>query len=232
MTCVVYGVTRRREAPPVADGVAGAPVRLVSHGELSAAVSEAPAELLARRRDVAAHMDVLDALMRDGPVLPFRFGAVAADDAAVATMLADRAAEFTANLAALDDLVQITLHLSHDENAVVPLVMAVDERLRRYVRSQPRAGDLNSRIAVGEQVANAVARLCDVDQTMALERFAEIAEATAVTAQDPQNMVVSFLVRRDRLAEVDTAAAEIAETLTGRAHLEVAGPMPPYSFVE
>lgn len=231
MSLVVYGVVRRRSTPVESPGVADTTVNLVDEGELSAAVSEAPDELLARRRDVTAHLDVLDEMMRGGAVLPFRFGTVAADEMDVRRMLTERADEFTAALAALDDQVQLTVHLTHDEDAVVPLVMAANPRLRRWVQSHSALGGLNDRIAVGERVAAEVAAACEADQTRLLDALAEVAEAVAVSSKSSHDLVGSLLVRRDRVSQVDAIAQQAGQTLVGRAQLEVAGPMPPYSFV-
>lgn len=231
MTRIVYGVVRSGHQPVATTGVAGAQVDLVSSGELAAAVSDAPEELLARRRDVTAHMDVLDELMRHGPVLPFRFGTVVADDEDVRELLTARATDYTGSLDALDDLVQVTLHLTHDEEAAVALAMSADRRLREFVRSNTRRGGMGDRIAVGERVAASVAEVCGNDQTAALEGIGRLAQSTAVTSRTDTDLAVSFLVKRDRLSEVDAATAALASQVEGRARLDYAGPMPAYSFV-
>jgi Gas vesicle synthesis protein GvpL/GvpF/Gas vesicle synthesis protein GvpO len=57
--------------------------RVVRHDGLVAVVSDAPEGLRAKRRDLEAHEQVLESLGDAGPVLPMRFGSVAADDTAV-----------------------------------------------------------------------------------------------------------------------------------------------------
>jgi hypothetical protein len=57
----------------------------VRAGDLAAAVSDAAEGLVLRDEDAFVHLDVLVALLADGPVLPVRFGTVVEDDDAVCT---------------------------------------------------------------------------------------------------------------------------------------------------
>src|SRR4051794_41109414 len=119
MTVLVYGVCRSDNTRHATRGVADATLRAIEGSSLLALVSDAPAEILPRHRDVGAHMDVLDAAMRQGAVLPFRFGSTAESDEDVRAMLRDRAEEFAARLDELDGLVQLTLRVTHDEDALI-----------------------------------------------------------------------------------------------------------------
>lgn len=59
-------------------------------GELAAIVSDAPEDLRPERRDLLAHLRVLDEAAAQGTVPPMRFGSVSVDDETVTAALAER----------------------------------------------------------------------------------------------------------------------------------------------
>src|SRR5690349_1688109 len=79
-----YGVAAARDGgPQLGRGLDGKPVQTVAHGDLAALVSEAPGNVRAKRRDLLAHFEVLDAAFEHGTVLPLRFGIVFDDEEAL-----------------------------------------------------------------------------------------------------------------------------------------------------
>src|SRR3954466_11050455 len=91
---VVYGIVRADHPGVAGKGVHGEAVFLVRSGALAAVVSEVGGELLARRRDVEAHLGVLEGALRDGDVLPFRFGTVVDNDWRMRRLLDQSAANY------------------------------------------------------------------------------------------------------------------------------------------
>src|SRR2546423_659464 len=132
---VLYGVVPYGCPPIAASGVARADVRQVVESDLAVLVSDFEGELLARRRDVEAHLNVLDEAMSHGPVLPFRFGTLADSEVQMREMLADRSAELRRQLGEFAGLVQVTLRISHDEDEVIRHVVQNDRQLQRRVRT-------------------------------------------------------------------------------------------------
>ena len=86
MLCV-YAVVRASHPGVDGPGVHRRPTALVRSGDLGAIVSETDGELLARRRDVDAHLTVLEQALMVGDVLPLRFGALVDDANAVRSLL-------------------------------------------------------------------------------------------------------------------------------------------------
>src|SRR3954447_24188654 len=93
MLCV-YGVVRASHPGVEATGVQAAPTMLVVRGDVAAIVSKVDGDLLARRRDVDAHLTVLEHALAAGDVLPFRFGTVVEDEPAMQTVLKRSSAHF------------------------------------------------------------------------------------------------------------------------------------------
>jgi hypothetical protein len=104
--------------------------RLVRWKDLAMVVGEAPAD-----PDPAAHLAVVSALVEGGPVLPVRFGAVAADEETVRReVLAPSADEFRADLARLDGLAEVHVCLRFSEQGTaVGLLAEVAARARDSV---------------------------------------------------------------------------------------------------
>ncbi|MGW5680113.1 GvpL/GvpF family gas vesicle protein, partial [Streptomyces sp. NPDC003860] len=161
MPVYVYSVVAE-DHPLRLDGLAGVGeppgrLRTVSAEGLSAVVSDASEELRPKRRDLTAHQDVQDRLMRDGTVLPFRFGLTAADDDAVRTALTDNADTYRERLKALEGCAEYHMKVSQDEDALLRGILADSEPARRMtnaIRDGSAGPDMP--LALGELVAQEV----------------------------------------------------------------------------
>ncbi|NGO09683.1 GvpL/GvpF family gas vesicle protein [Streptomyces sp. HC44] len=238
MSTYVYGITAGSH-PSLPDGMDGVgdpvcPVRIVKESGLAAIVSDAPEGLRPKRRDVLAHQNVLAEAGAGGPVLPMRFGSVAADDATVAGVLAERAEHYKERLDALAGRVEYNVKASHDEEAVLHRVMGENPEVRALTEANRQAGGgtYEQRLRLGEMVVAAV-KSREAEDAAELQHALESA-ADAVSA-GPESTGwlanLSFLVARES-AEMFLAAVE--QLRKSHPHLEVRvnGPLPPYSFVD
>ncbi|AOP47079.1 GvpL/GvpF family gas vesicle protein [Streptomyces lydicus] len=208
-------------------------LRTVKDGELTAVVSDAPEELRAKRRDLAAHQAVQERLMADGTVLPLQFGFVTDDDAAVRTVLEERAEQYTERLAALEGSTEYHLKAAQDEDALLRQILLENDRARELneqIRSGQGSPDLP--LALGELVSQEVqARQAHLADSVidALRGLAQEVRVSEPTGDDFVN--VSFLVHRDGEDAFRTAEKELADELGGDFDLRLRGPLPAYSFV-
>src|SRR5437763_16071189 len=109
MLCV-YGVVDAQHPGVERNGVQGEQTRTLRVDDLGAIVSDVGGdELLARRRDVEAHMSVLEAAHADGTVLPFRFGTVVEDDDAMRVVIRQSAPQYRSLLDRIRGRTQMTL---------------------------------------------------------------------------------------------------------------------------
>ncbi|GAA2498688.1 GvpL/GvpF family gas vesicle protein [Streptomyces thermolineatus] len=237
MSVYVYAITAADHPLRLDDlkgvGEAEAPLRAVKEGRVAAVVSDAPAELRAKRRDLAAHQAVLERLMSDGAVLPMRFGLVGPDDDQVAEVLRERSEEYTERLAELDGCVEYNLKVSQDEDDLLrEVVLGSDEVRRLNDLTRSGEGTQDDRIALGELVAREVeergqARAREI--AAALEPFAVRREPGQPTKEHFFN--TSFLVERGRAKEFTDAEEALAEKYGQGYEFRLHGPLPPYSFV-
>ncbi|MFF9089093.1 GvpL/GvpF family gas vesicle protein [Streptomyces sp. NPDC014991] len=238
MSTYVYGITARSH-PALPEGMTGVgqparPVRLLTAGELTAVVSDAPEDLRPKRRDLLAHQNVLAETGAGGCILPMRFGSVADDDDSVTQVLTERAEHYQERLRELDGKVEYNVKATHIEEAVLHLVMAENADLRALAEANRRSGggSYDDKIRLGEMVASAVKAKEAVD---AGEVQSQLAPAAAAVSVGPEStgwlLNVSFLVARD---SAERFLAVVEQVRENHAHLElrVNGPLPPYSFVE
>ncbi|MGV9216085.1 GvpL/GvpF family gas vesicle protein [Micromonospora sp. RB23] len=241
----LHGVVRDVEPATLAAlaGMGGAPVRAVAAAGLVAVVSPAPLDeygeeplrrnledLAWLERAARAHHAVVDALARQGPVVPARLATVHTDDDLVAASLASRRAELSATLARLTgrDEWGVKGYLvpgTPVESAVAPDGGVGTAYLRRR-RAQLTARDAQQQVA--SSAAEAVhTALCEV--AVAGRRHAP---------QDRRLSGASTAMALNGAYLVDVAALPRFTELVGALgdrhpglRLELTGPWPAYSFV-
>jgi hypothetical protein len=208
-------------------------LRTVKSKTLSAVVSEAPEDLRAKRRDLAAHQGVLEALMADGATLPMRFGLVGPDDDSVVSVLEENQEAYTARLAELAGCIEYNLKVSREEDDLLREVIAASEeisRLREVTRENPGAQE--EKVRLGEMVSQAVQAREDEEAGEVAERLAGGAERYSAAEPTKEHFLnASFLVRRDDAGAFSQAVKEEAERRGDAYSFNLYGPLPPYSFV-
>jgi hypothetical protein len=234
----VYGITASSHAA-LPEGTAGVgdppqPLRVVKEGDLAAIVSDAPAGLRPKRKDLLAHQNVLSEAGADGCVLPMRFGSLAPDDDAVTGVLTERADHYRERLHALDGRVEYNVKATHDEESVLHRVMSENPEVRELAETNHQAGggSYEQRLRLGELVVAAVQSREAEDAAEVQHTLEAAAEAVSVGPESTGWLAnVSLLVARDSAAAFLDLVDELRK---GRPHLEVRvnGPLPPYSFVE
>ncbi|MCX3061734.1 GvpL/GvpF family gas vesicle protein [Streptomyces beihaiensis] len=236
MTLHLYGIVRADHCglPPDGGrpGERHAPVRLLTAGELAAAVSDAPAALAPRRRSLSAHHRVVEELSRRGTVLPLPFGSLWPDEEAVLTALEDRAAYYLGQLARLDGKVEYNVKAGHHEEAILHQVLSEDAELRARTQRVDKAGGgtYRQRLELGELLARAVRERERRDTVTVHDTLAPAADEVSRWPESkgwPAD--ISFLVDR---ARVERFLGLLDSLARSRPQLELRtdGPLPPYSF--
>jgi hypothetical protein len=236
----VYGVVRAGgSAVPAVAGIAGKPLELVAEGKVAALASPAPAAYLeAGKEELLTHSRVLEAAMEEATVLPMRFGVVVPDARTLRErLLGPHHEELTAQLAAMDGKVEISVKGIYDEAIVLREIVAGEREistLRDSIQGKPEDATYFERLRLGELVSAAFAARREQDAATIVERLRPYAGAVEVADQVHERMAVnaSFLVDRDALGRFNRAVDEAAEAQGGRIRFKYVGPLPPHSFVE
>src|SRR5262245_45587564 len=134
MSTYVYGFTRSSH-PLQIIGMTGVgahtpTLRVLRCDDLAAVVSDAPAALRARRRDLETHHRILQALGAVGTVLPMRFGVVAPDDVAIEAELQVESDHYRSQLSRLAGKAEINVKAAHRQDDILRALLLEDEPLR------------------------------------------------------------------------------------------------------
>lgn len=208
-------------------------LRTVTGRSHKAVVSDAPPELRAKRRDLAAHQAVLERLIEDGAALPMRFGLVAPDEQALIAALDENADGYAQSLRQLDGRVEYNLKASREESDLLREILTESEQARKLneaSRENPAAHD--SKVALGELISQEVRMREERDARALVEAVAPAAVDTTTGAPVEGHFAnVSFLVDRTRAKGFAEAVQAEADRRGDAYELKLNGPLPPYSFV-
>ncbi|MET7365782.1 GvpL/GvpF family gas vesicle protein [Streptomyces sp. NPDC005566] len=219
--------------PRKAAGVGSPPaaLRLIGEGPVTAVVSDAPPQLRARRRDLMAHQDLLMGLADLGPVLPMRFGMVAADEDTVRGELAGSRESHLASLRHLTDGVEMNLKALPAQDALAA-VLAEENQVRRLREEVRRRPGYEASVRLGEAIATALSRRAADAGKRIVRTLTPMARAVAAGPEvHGCALNVSFLIDRRDSERFRTAAQSFADTHRAHVELRIAGPLPCYSFV-
>ncbi|MFI6605791.1 GvpL/GvpF family gas vesicle protein [Streptomyces sp. NPDC050507] len=230
----VYAVLRAATALPKDGTGVGSPpavLRSISQGPLAAVVSDAPPQLRARRRDLLAHQNLLMRLADEGPVLPMRFGMVAADEQSVLAQLAAEESAYAATLDRLAGRIEINVKVLPAQNALEALV-AEDKSVQKLRAAARRSPGYEASVRLGEAISGALTRRAVAAGQRILRELASTARA-AVPGPEVPGCVLnqSFLVDRAESEAFLLQAQSLGASFREHAEIRPAGPLPCYSFV-
>jgi Gas vesicle synthesis protein GvpL/GvpF len=214
-------------------------VWIVEKGDVAAIVGDAPEDdPKATRNQALAHARVLEAAVRDAPVVPMRFGIMCPSDEDVANgILEERHDQLAELLDRFRDSVQMVLKVNYDEQAMLRDI--VDEEpdaagLLEAIRESPEELTRDQRVQLGELIAKTLEQRRERDSADLLEHLDGVTLETRSEPPEKEWMVLNapLLVERGRIEEVETTVEEVAGDRAERMHFRLIGPMPVYHFLE
>jgi hypothetical protein len=214
-------------------------VWLLEDGGLAAIVSDPPEEeAKATRERVLAHAHVLEAAIRDAPVVPLRFGTVCPGEREVVSdLLEERRETFEQILQKVHDHVQMTLKAYYEEEQILREILADEpeiRRLREATRSGSGEATYNDRVRLGELINATIDQRRRRDGKEIVDRLKPLTVAGVDEELEHEMMVlnVPFLVERNRVQEFESAVDELASDQGERMRFKLLGPLPAYHFVD
>jgi Gas vesicle synthesis protein GvpL/GvpF len=237
----VYGILPGDvEIESGAAGVGDPPgeVRVVRHRDLAALVSDIqPDQPLGRPDDLVAHEELLDATAAEVPVLPLRFGAVVANDDAVAEeLLGAHYDEFSAALRQLEGHAEYVVKGRYIEEAILREVLNEDPQAAQLA-SQIKDADPDAtrqlRMQLGEIIGNAVEAKRQEDTRAVGDAVSGLAAASVVRppTHELDAAYTALLVETSAAQDLEQAVRQLADDWDGRVELRLIGPMAAYDFV-
>jgi hypothetical protein len=238
----VYGILPSDvELEPGGTGVGDPPgeIRVVRHGDLAALVSDVDLDRpLGRPEDLLTHEELLDSSAAAVPVLPLRFGSVAASDEVVAAeLLAAHHDEFASALRRLDGHAEFVVRGRYDRDAILREVLMENPRAAQLCEQvQGTAPDSfrDLRMELAEIVVDAIAAKREQDTRATGDAAAGLVAGSAVRqpAHELDAVYIAFLVAADKADELEQALTRLAHDWRGRVELRLIGPLAAYDFAE
>lgn len=230
--CYVYAIVGRDTPLPRVHSDDAAELAFVSWRELSAVTKEIANDGAPFTMDaVLQHEAVVEAVRREGPALPVRFGTVFRDATSLTSALAERYEPLAADLDRLGDKVELSLtalwasHAFGDE--LTPVLRDDEASLGQGVGARylfARAAELRRADALKERARAVDRELNRLLGGLALDRRVSLLPTPRVAVR------TAYL-----LDPAGVRAFEAAFQATHRSRSEVrlllTGPWPPYSFV-
>ncbi len=192
---------------------------------------------------LVAHQRVVEAVMRDFPLLPVKFGTVLADETHVRRLLMQGKCLFSSALGKYAGQVQMEVVVLWNVQPVFQEIAQEEPTLvlKAQIGTRPAGETLAQRIALGQLVQASLERRRVALQEEILPPLREIALDVVTNPLMDDSMVanVALLVDRAgrqalerRLEELDAAFAQGERQTPGNTPLtfRCVGPLPPYSF--
>ena len=237
----VYGIVPADvETDPEARGVGDPParVRAVRCDRIAALVSEIRRDgALGTPEDLTAHAALLDAAAGEAPVVPLRFGAVVADEnAVVEELLKANQDDFIAALEQLEGKAEYVVKARYLEQAILREILDENEelaQLREAIRDKPEDATRNERIALGEQINNAIAAKREVDTRRVAEAVTplDIQVSPREPTHEEDAVHLACLAETAKQGDLEAAVGALAQEWEGRAQVRLLGPLAAYDFV-
>lgn len=233
MALYCFGVVDRHASIPKSrKGIGQAPLRLVPLDGLAVVVNDVDPNQPMAAPALRRHLAVVDALFAGGPVLPFRFGMVVADESTLREQLGDRVEDLAGALQRLRGRVEFNVTVRFDEPEVLRSLVEERPTLRELSAASRDSGALPLSLQLGEAVYQELEQRKAMEAAAIVERLSPRAEAVA--PRPP----TGDAVMRTALLVSDAARPDFERTLNQVAGerpwllIDCVGPMPPYSFVD
>ena len=232
----LYGIVPAGERPAIGEAPVGGgaePPRTLDLGGVGVIASPHPTgEVLPRRRDLKAHARVLEAV--GCPLLPIRFGTVAASPAAIERARSPRLAELLGLLERFAGKAEYGVRIRVSREALLSEVIAASPSVRQRHAAISGKGEAGryEMIEFGRWIGEALEERRRRHQKSLLAGLRAVASDHVLRAPETEGE----LLRADLLAErrSDPLIAERLEQLATPlgAEARLVGPVPVYSFID
>ena len=223
------------------EGLRGAPVSVCPIGDVAVIRSDHDGgEILRTRRHMQAHTRVLERLVELGPVLPMRFGLVAAGPDEIAPLIHAAGDRIAAEFERIDGLVEIGVRIAWPRAAALARLLEAEPALARARDGLVgRGADAHfERIELGRRVAEALDRRRTAAQRAIVPQIASLCTDHVLRVPESDVEAVRMECLLPAASESALAAASEAAAASvdfgGEVEPEIrlVGPLPPFNFVE
>jgi hypothetical protein len=224
-----------------APGITGSeyPVHTINHGDLAAVVSDSPAGgYESTKRNMTAHMKVLEEVMRSHTILPIRFNSVSPDAAAVRDqVLAPGRDKLKQQLARIDGRIEMGIKAFWRQDVLYDEIVAANSEIRRlrdWIAGRSPDATYRERVRLGEMVEKALEAKRAAESEAMLARLRPLAEDVVVRDPVTERMALNaaLLIKATSREALEQNLNALDAEESARVTFKCVGPVPPYNFVE
>jgi hypothetical protein len=226
------------EEQPTGLGNPPSPVRLVRYRDIAALVSDVDlSSPLGTPDDLLTHEELLDASAAAVPVLPLRFGAVVANEDAVAgELLEPHYDEFSTALQELEGYQEYIVKGRYIQEAILREILTGDPRaagLAGQIRGVDPAASREAQIQLGQLISERLASKRAEDTQRLGDALANWVSMSVARPQGEELEAVhaAFLIEASDVDQMVSAVQELGADWEGRVQLRIIGPVAAYDFV-
>jgi hypothetical protein len=240
MGLLLYGFIKTDDARTLdLEGLNAESVELLEHQQIAAVVTRTDDDYVdPTRKNLTAYADLLTGIAQKVTVIPMRFGVIVpSKDELVSTVLTPRQTDLLEMLNRFEGMVEVDVKGLYDEASMLQSIVGSDDRLRSWsekVKTLPHEATYYDRIRLGERVARTISSLREEDQARAIEALSPA--CTDIRANEPVTEMMAInlglLVERGRVQELYERIQDLPQVLGKEMTLKVAGPLPPFNFVD
>ena len=238
----IYGIIRHTGAidfGPIGIGKRADLVYGINYNDLCAIVSNSPIiQYEARRVNMIAHEEVLEAAMKQFTVLPVRFSTISEhnDNSGILKILEKDYKKFDDLLNKMDGKKELGLKvLAHEAAIYESIIEKYDEikTLRGKLINLPVDKTHYQRMKIGEMVASALKKETENYKNIIMDVLKPLADDVKINDNYGEMMILNaaFLIKNSVEPVFDTAVNDLDEKFGRFMTFKYVGTLPPYNFV-
>ncbi len=224
---------------PVGIGGEKNQVYTMVHNGLGVVISDSPVmQYPVTRANTMAHQSVMEAVMKEYPMLPVRFGTVSEGLAPIREkLLTERRSELAETLRYMRGKIELGIKaIWIDMQPVFDEIVARNKEISRLRDRllKRRGGVQRDQVQLGEMVKKALENWKQQQETATLKPLEGLWIEQKLNSHFGDQMIANaaFLVEREKEEAFDTAVEKISLKYAEKMKLKYVGPIPPCNFVE
>jgi len=228
-----------RNFGPIGIGGRGDEVHTLCYRDLACVISSTPmTKYEISRENLTANEKVIEKVMEDYTVLPFRFCTVATSIEEIRNLLMKRYQEFKNLLRSMDNKVELGLKVIwRDMDAIfkeIPESNKAVRDLKDRLLEKGTSTSIDEKMNLGKTVKEALDAKKEEESEEIIDILKPICTDIRINKSTGDNMVLNsaFLVDRLREIEFDDTVSNLSQKFDGRYLFKYVGPAPPFNFVE
>jgi hypothetical protein len=209
----------------------------ISIGKIAAIVSDIDGdEIMSTRRNMLTHTKALEEVMQGRAILPFSFGTIVDDLAAIEDLVKGQENRLLTDLDGLEGHIEVGVRATWDETVIFREIVETNANLRRLadqIKTRSATETYYDRIELGRQVEEVMKAKREAESKALAAKLGAIAAKSKIHDSNADMIVLdaAYLVEAGREKELYAVLEEAESKNPDRFAFKYLAPVPPYNFV-